>query len=68
MHGDSKTDESHARMIFDSLDISYESRILDIGCGKGAFLREAVKYPFGKVAGIEIDERLVRTAKRTSEY
>lgn len=64
LHGYSKTDESHAKMIFDSLDICPERRILDIGCGKGAFLKEAAKYPFGKIAGIEIDERLVRIAKK----
>lgn len=63
-HGYSKTDEAHAKAIFEALDINQESRILDIGCGKGVFLREAAKYPFGKIAGIEIDEKLAGRAKK----
>lgn len=63
MHGYSKTDETHARNILDSIGVCQENRILDIGCGKGAFLKEAARYPFGKIAGIEIDERLARIAK-----
>lgn len=64
LHGYSKTDESHAKEIFDSLNVSGDSKLLDVGCGKGVCLREASKYPFGKIAGIEIDERLVRIAKK----
>lgn len=36
--------------------------MLDIGCGKGVTLRVALEYPFEKVAGIEIDERLTAIA------
>lgn len=64
LHGYSKTDESHAKEIFDYLNVSSSSKLLDVGCGKGAFLREASKYPFGKIAGIEIDKRLVSIAKK----
>lgn len=35
---------------------------MDIGCGKGVVLRVAAGYPFEKVAGIEIDERLAAIA------
>lgn len=63
MHGYAKTDEAHARDILDILNITPKDGILDIGCGKGVFLREAAKYPFGKIAGIEIDERLVTIAQ-----
>lgn len=64
LHGYSKTDESHAKAIFDVLEVDREKRLLDVGCGKGAFLREASRYPFGRIAGIEIDEKLVKTAKK----
>lgn len=64
LHGYSKTDESHAKKILDSLNVNKDSKLLDVGCGKGAFLREASKYPFGKITGIEIDKRLVRIAKK----
>lgn len=61
-HGYSKTDEKHLQDIFGSLTFSGEERLLDIGCGKGNVLRIASGYPFKKVAGIEIDERLVGIA------
>lgn len=37
-------------------------KLLDIGCGKGVVLRTASNYPFEKIAGIEIDERLAAIA------
>lgn len=63
-HGYSKTAEKHLRQIFDSLTFSGKDRLLDIGCGKGVVLRVASDYPFEKVAGIEIDERLVAIAAK----
>lgn len=64
LHGYSKTDEAHAKAIFDLLGVDGEKRLLDVGCGKGAFLRVASGYPFGKIEGIEIDPMLVKTAKK----
>lgn len=64
LHGYSKTDEAHAKEIFETLGVDKGKRLLDVGCGKGAFLREASRYPFGKISGIEIDAALVKTAKR----
>ncbi|MDO4293958.1 MAG: methyltransferase domain-containing protein, partial [Eubacteriales bacterium] len=37
-------------------------RFLDIGCGKGVVLREAARYPFVQVDGIELQAELVHTA------
>lgn len=62
-HGYSKTVEKHLYEIFDSLPLTGKERLLDIGCGKGVVLRIASGYPFEKVAGIEIDERLVAIAE-----
>lgn len=64
MHGYSKTDESHAKAIFDSLNVDSSMRLLDVGCGKGAFLREACKESFGEIAGIEYVDELAYIAKR----
>ena len=67
LHGYSKTDESHAKMIFESLSKleNIESlSLLDVGCGKGAFLREASRYPFEKIAGIEYLENLAEIARK----
>lgn len=63
-HGYSKTDESHAKEIFQSLNVDGTKRLLDIGCGKGAFLKEAAKWPFGAIAGIEYVEKLADIAKK----
>lgn len=62
LHGYSKTDEAHAVQILDSLHVTERLALLDVGCGKGAFLRVAARYPFGAIAGIEISGRLVRIA------
>lgn len=64
LHGYSKTDEAHAKAIFETLGIDSKRRLLDVGCGKGAFLRVASKYPFGRIAGIEIDPALVKIAQK----
>lgn len=64
LHGYSKTDEAHAKQIFHVMGADKKKKLLDVGCGKGAFLREASKYPFGRIAGIEIDTALVKIAKR----
>ncbi|MGN0358738.1 MAG: methyltransferase domain-containing protein [Candidatus Fimousia sp.] len=61
-HGYSKTNEKHIQEIFQRL--SFEGAgLLDVGCGKGVVLKEAVKFPFEKVAGIEIRHELVQIAK-----
>ena len=62
-HGYSKTNEKHLYEIFSKL--SYEdAKLLDIGCGKGVVLKEAIKFPFKTVAGIEIRPELLWTARR----
>ncbi|MDO4285264.1 MAG: methyltransferase domain-containing protein [Eubacteriales bacterium] len=65
--GYSKTDEAHLRQIFESLTYSRNWRLLDVGCGKGVVLKEAARYPFLRIAGIEILPSLVRTARRNME-
>ena len=64
LHGYSKTDESHAREIFKRINVNKEKRLLDVGCGKGAFLREACREPFGKIAGLEYVTSLAETARK----
>lgn len=39
-------------------------RFLDIGCGKGVVLKEAAKYLFQRIDGIEIQPQLVETAQK----
>ena len=61
-HGYSKTDEKYLQEIFQTLDFSRCRNLLDVGCGKGVVLKEAAKFPFERIAGIELQEELVRTA------
>lgn len=63
-HGYSKTDEKHLREIFRSLDFSRCRRLLDVGCGKGVVLKEAARFPFERIAGIELQKKLAETAER----
>lgn len=61
-HGYSKTDEKHLQEIFRTLDFSRCRKLLDVGCGKGVVLKEAAKFPFERIAGIELQEELVKNA------
>lgn len=63
-HGYSKTSEKHLREIFERIPDKECKRFLDIGCGKGVVLKEAAKYSFQKVDGIEIQSELVKTAQK----
>lgn len=63
-HGYSKTDESHLQTIFENLSYEKCHRFLDVGCGKGVVLKEALKYPFQKVSGIELQPELVKIANK----
>lgn len=63
-HGYSKTNERHLKEIFESIPNKEAVSFLDIGCGKGVVLKEAAKYPFQRVDGIEIQPQLVKTAQK----
>lgn len=63
-NGYSKTDSKHIKEIFNRFCITNDDKILDIGCGKGAVLRELTAYDFGVIDGIEYDKELVDIAKR----
>lgn len=62
-HGYAKTDEKHAREIFKTLHVDETMKLLDVGCGKGVFLWEASKNPFGAIAGIEYVGELADIAR-----
>lgn len=63
-HGYSKTNEKHLKEIFKRIHNKEDMSFLDIGCGKGVVLKEAAKYPFQRVDGIEIQQQLVNTAQK----
>ncbi len=67
-NGYCKTPEKHMEKILDSLDVDYtRCGFIDIGCGKGAVLRVARKFPFQKIAGIDIDADLIKIARRNMQ-
>ena len=67
MHGYSKTDSAHIKEIFSKLTIDNSVKILDVGCGKGAFIRRACKEKFGAVGGIEYDKQTYDICKKNFE-
>ena len=62
--GYSKTDEAHLNEIFRNLSYEECQNFMDIGCGKGVVLKEAAKYPFRRIAGIELIEDIYEVAQK----
>lgn len=48
---------------FRFLKVSAADSILDYGCGKGGILAALSRYPFRRIAGIEISDGLIKTAQ-----
>lgn len=51
------------RKVLKSLEIKTTDAILDLGCGKGAAMYEMSKFPFAKIAGVEINAEMCRVAE-----
>jgi len=49
--------------VLDRQDITADDYILDIGCGKGGALLTMAQYPFKKIDGLDISERLLEIAE-----
>lgn len=56
-------DISCVKQILQKFDIKQNDSILDMGCGKGYMLKFFSTYPFGKVDGVELSERLCNIAR-----
>lgn len=55
-------DTTYVKKILQKLNIKQDDAILDLGCGKGYMLKYFSKYPFCKVDGVELSERLCNVA------
>jgi SAM-dependent methyltransferase len=64
LHGYSVTPTSHIKKIFSVFNITKNDSFLDIGCGKGFVLTNVINFPYYKVAGLDIDKRLIEIAKK----
>jgi len=49
--------------IMSHFPITSDDAIIDYGCGKGGILISLSKYPFAKIAGVEIAQELIAIAK-----
>lgn len=57
-------DIKYLKKILDDLNISSEDSILDLGCGKGYLMKIFSTYPFRKIGGVEISEKLSKIAEK----
>ena len=48
--------------ILKKLPVGEDDRILDIGCGKGKAMYIMSRFPFGRIRGYDLSDRLVETA------
>lgn len=57
-------DISYLKKLMECLPINEQDAMLDLGCGKGYMLKYFSGYPFRKVGGVELSERLCKIAKQ----
>jgi len=50
--------------LLESLNITHNCKILDIGCAKGSAIKVMLNFPFKKIDGLELSPNLVKIAKR----
>lgn len=58
IHGYSLTTDDLISGIFKNIGITKEDNFCDVGSGKGGVLYSASKFPFNRIAGIELDKEL----------
>ena len=55
------------RQVLRTLNISAEDSIVDLGCGKGGAILVLAEFPFRRIVGVELSNRLYTTARRNVE-
>jgi len=55
------------RMIFDTLQLPKNPRVLEVGCGRGRIVDHAADYTGGKVSGFNVDPSQIAAAKAYGE-
>lgn len=56
-------DIKYLKKVLNDLEITPDDAILDLGCGKGYLMKIFASYPFKKVGGVELSEKLSRTTQ-----
>ncbi|HET8707971.1 MAG TPA: methyltransferase domain-containing protein, partial [Pseudomonadales bacterium] len=54
----------YLRAVLNSLAITEDDQIIDIGCGKGSAMRLFLAFPFGRVDGVELSKEIAEIARR----
>jgi len=54
---------SYLARVLRTLSISPSDTVVDVGCGKGGAILTLARFPFARVAGIELSERAVSIAR-----
>ena len=62
-HRYSTSDNFYLKKIINYINVGKDDSIIDIGSGKGSVLRFFLKYPFKKIGGLEISEKLIEISK-----
>ena len=63
-HRSTPSGNRYLNAVLDTLSVSPRHGILDLGCGKGSAMRLMGKYPFQRIAGIELSEKVASIARR----
>jgi SAM-dependent methyltransferase len=63
----SPSGDEFLRHFIQSLNITDQDSILDIGCGKGSAMCIMREFPFARIMGVEISEQLAEIAKHNFE-
>ncbi|WP_290461668.1 methyltransferase domain-containing protein [Acutalibacter muris] len=67
-HGYSMTDEKEMRRILGTVPLEpAKTGFIDLGCGKGMCLKCAAQMGYKKVAGLELDQDLLKIGRRNME-
>lgn len=60
----SATPERDLHSILKDMDIQTKDAIFDFGAGKGAAMTVFSKYPFNKIGGVELNEKIYKIAQK----
>jgi SAM-dependent methyltransferase len=63
-HRSAPSGNRYLAAVLRDLRITASDHVIDVGCGKGSAMRVMRRFPFGRVAGIELSADLARIADR----
>jgi SAM-dependent methyltransferase len=63
-HNSTPSGNHFLKRVLDVCSITLDDSILDLGCGKGSAMRLMRKYPFQRITGIELSDKVASIAAR----